>query len=166
MRQNKSNFVIIGLGSNLGDRQENLKNSLHHLSDFIEIEKISSIYSSKALLKNDAPDEWNKNFYNITLTGKTDLEPQTLLGKTQEIEKLIGRGSREKNNWSPRYTDIDILAYEDLVLDEKDLKIPHAEMHKRHFVILPLCEIMPEWTHPKLEMTASDIKSRLEKKRY
>ncbi len=89
------------------------------------------------------------------MTGYTDLTPYTLLEKIMEIEKKYGR--ERKYKFSPRTLDIDIIFYEDLVLNDKKLKIPHPLMHKRGFVLLPMKEVLDEWIHPVFKIKLSEI---------
>jgi len=134
--------VILGLGSNLGNREANLYSAIQHLS-FLQNIRLSSFYRSKALLPSNAPPEWDIEYINSAISGDTDLPPETLLKKIQEIEQLMGRPKlREK--WAPRIIDIDILMYGDFKVNTRDLIIPHPELLKRDFALKPAQEIEPD----------------------
>jgi len=89
------------------------------------------------------------------VTGYTDLSPFSLLEKIMEIEKKYGR--EREYRFSPRTIDIDIIFYEDLILNDEKLKIPHPLMHERGFVLIPMKEILGEWVHPVLKIKLSEI---------
>ena len=99
--------------------------------------------------------EGQENYYNQVLCVKTALEPAFLLHKCQIIEQKMGRIHGLK--WEPRVIDIDILFFNELVIQEKDLDIPHPLLQKRNFVLKPLCEIAREWMHPVLDKTAQEL---------
>lgn len=163
-----SNFVILALGSNVGDKLKNIQQSLIELNkNKIEIIKCSNIYQSEAILPENAPNEWNLDFYNCVTTVTTDLELIELFNTTKEIEYLINENAEKREFWSPRKIDIDILAFNKDVVDTLELKIPHARMFERDFVILPLNEIDPQWKCPKkgeyYGKTASEISKKFKK---
>ena len=99
--------------------------------------------------------ENQENYYNQVLCVKTVLEPAFLLHKCQVIEQKMGRVRGLK--WEPRIIDIDILFFNDLVIQEKDLEIPHPLLQERNFVLKPLCEIATEWIHPVLDKTVQEL---------
>lgn len=124
--------------------------------------QISSIY----LTEPWGVDKKERKYLNLFITGFTLLSPFELLHKIQEIEKRYGR--KREYRFSPRTLDIDIIFYEDLILDEDNLKIPHPLMHKRGFVLIPMQEVLKEWTHPVLkiklpELIINDYKKELKK---
>lgn len=140
--------VILGTGTDLSDRELNLKNALSLISSEIgEIVKLSSVYES---------EPWgfrsNKLFLNMVVVVRTILSPQDLLGKIMAIEHQLGR-RRGKPRYSSRIIDIDILLYEDQIISDSRLMIPHPVLHERRFVLVPLSEIMPEGIHPILKKT-------------
>ncbi|RZI47239.1 2-amino-4-hydroxy-6-hydroxymethyldihydropteridine diphosphokinase [Rickettsiales endosymbiont of Peranema trichophorum] len=150
---------IIGLGSNLPDRLQNLRGALSAMS-FLRSVDISCIYQSKALLLKDAPSSWNKDFLNCVVAGFSDLSPTGMLQKCKQIELKMGRTSSHIR-WSPRVIDIDILLLEDSIIKTEvlgcgTLNVPHPEMLKRLFVLLPICDIAPELTHPITGRTMRD----------
>lgn len=107
----------------------------------IEIERVSSVYETEPV--GGIPQE---NFYNIVIEICTDLLPRDLLGVAQAVESELRR--RREVRWGPRTIDVDILLYGDMVIDEADLVIPHPEMLKRAFVLIPLLEIAPDLKLP------------------
>jgi deoxyguanosine kinase len=137
----KDQTVILGLGSNLGDRLENMAFAIEKLSEEPEIKVLacSSIYESKAM------DFKGDKFYNLTLALTCTLSPVTLLNFTQHIEILLGRESNTKGNRSGKYSsrklDIDILYYGNIILNTTRLIIPHPEINKRLFVTKPLQDL-------------------------
>ena len=147
--------IIFGLGSNLGDRENHLVQAVEALRSELSLTNLrqSKILVNKALLKPDAPQEWDLDFFNIALSADIDLQkfpPEKILEITQSIEKQIGRKSNEhKVLWAPREIDIDILAIDDLVIDLGDkLRIPHHALLERDFFLTTMAEIEPNWQHP------------------
>ena len=133
---------FLSLGSNLGDRENNLTNALFLLEkEGLEIIKVSSLYETQPV---DFPAQpW---FYNQLVEVRTKANPESLLGMVKKIEQRMGRKRRQKNG--PRIIDIDIILAESTVIQKKELKIPHPRMEKRNFVLLPFVEISPDTVHP------------------
>ena len=150
--------VYLGLGSNLGDRKENLEKAIEALNNFEEIEVTnrSSILETEPYGKTDQP-----KFMNMCVEIKTRMSPLSLLETVLGIEHSLGRVREEV--WGPRIIDIDILLYEDLELELDDLSIPHKEMHLRSFVLEPLSEIAPAVKHPTLDKLVIELKEELER---
>ncbi|WAM33930.1 2-amino-4-hydroxy-6-hydroxymethyldihydropteridine diphosphokinase [Caldicellulosiruptor morganii] len=142
--------IFLSLGSNLGDRQKNIQTAIEYLKENVEIEKVSTIIETKPYGYTQQP-----HFLNCCLMGKTSLLPFELLDFVLGIEKKMGRERIFK--WGPRNIDIDILFYDSLVIDDKKLKIPHPELQKRDFVLIPLNEIAPDFVHPVLKKTVSQL---------
>ena len=115
-------LIVIALGSNLGERQSNLSKGISLLKQAVRIEKCSNIYSSKAVLPENAPKDWDMDFYNCVFYGFTELEPPELLEFCNKIEKEVAGSDRNKGSWAPRYLDIDIIAYDNEVIDMPNLK--------------------------------------------
>ena len=130
-------IIYLGLGSNLGDRRENIQRALGLLEENnVSVEKISTIIETKpvgGVLQGD--------FLNAVLKGQTDLSPRDLLALTQAIENKVGREKTVPNG--PRTIDIDILLYADQEINTPELTIPHPRMLERDFVMIPLKEIEP-----------------------
>lgn len=143
--------IILGLGSNIGNRNTYIYAAVSHLCHYnsfsaITEVQLSSFYETPPLLPENAPSAWNLPYCNAVLTAKTLLSPYDLLTYIKMTEAVIGR--KQRGHWGPREIDIDILAYDNLILDTPTLTIPHKEMEKRPFVMIPLKEIAPYWKHP------------------
>jgi len=137
-----NHIVYIALGTNLGDREENLKLARSALQPTIQISKLSSIYETAPWGVLDQPD-----FFNQVLIGQTKLEPQNLLSFLKELEEKLGRVPGKR--YGPRLIDLDILFYDELVLENDKLVIPHPRIEERAFVLVPLAELSPELIHPR-----------------
>ena len=140
--------VILGLGSNVGDRAENLRAAICALALHLKNIRESTVLESAALLPENAPIDWDMPYLNMAIAGKTTLSPRELLSTIKEIEQKLGR--EKIGHWSPRNIDIDILAFGDLQVDESDLTIPHKELLNRDFALKPLLELAPDWVHPAI----------------
>lgn len=147
--------AYIGIGSNLGNRQENCQRAIGFLqSNDLRVTKQSSMYETEPWGVKEQP-----GFINMAVEVETGLSPQELLGLLKKIENEMGRIHTIK--LGPRVIDLDILLYEDKKIDEDGLKIPHPMMHQREFVLKPLSEIAPEKTHPVLLKKIKDLQSLL-----
>jgi 2-amino-4-hydroxy-6-hydroxymethyldihydropteridine diphosphokinase / dihydropteroate synthase len=139
-------MVILGLGSNLGNRAIHLKRAISRLTRgsgaALHTVKLSRIYESPALTPPGAPATWDLPYLNCALSGETTLEPGVLLRQVQEIERSLGRPNDER--WAPRVIDIDILWWDGLELRSDDLTIPHPEILRRPFVLEPLSDLIPD----------------------
>ena len=147
--------VCLGLGSNLGDREGNLKLALTHLSRLIRLCQCSTIYETEPLGYKDQP-----RFLNAVCYGDTLLGAEELLRNIKDIERLIGRIPTFPNG--PRSIDLDILLFGCEVVTTPDLVIPHPRMAERAFVLLPLSEIAPLWVHPVLGKTILELANDLD----
>lgn len=149
--------VYIGLGSNLGDRQANLRRALAMLveSPQLEVRRISSFLDNPAVGEQEnAP-----NFLNAVAEAKTSLSARALLDRLMEIEQAMGRVRIER--WEPRVIDLDLLLYGESIISNNTLIVPHPMMHERRFVLQPLAEIAPTAMHPVLQANAADMLRRL-----
>ena len=133
--------VYLGLGSNKGDRLENMRAALKFLAPHMEVAKVSRVYESMPMYKED-----QDLFLNAALHGRTELLPQDFFRQIKQVEQALGRTEGERNG--PREIDIDILLYDDFVHTTPELTIPHPRMHERLFVMVPLEEIAPVVSHP------------------
>lgn len=145
-------MLVLGLGSNCGDRLSYLRQAIHYLkspliSPGIEVQGISPIYESEALLPEGAPTDWNQPFLNLNLLCKTDLPALEVLKQIKGVENRVGRLKRGR--WAPREIDIDILAIGDLVFESEELKVPHSSLMDRPFALLPFADLLPQWKWPK-----------------
>jgi 2-amino-4-hydroxy-6-hydroxymethyldihydropteridine diphosphokinase len=143
-------IVYLGLGSNLGDRKQNLVRALDLLSQQVEIEQISSIYETEPVGYKQQP-----LFLNAVCRVSVGLSPQNLLRLAKKIEAELGRTPAFPN--APRSIDIDILFYGDEVVSTRDLTIPHPRLVERAFVLVPLAEIAPELVHPANKKTVKKL---------
>ena len=135
--------IFLGIGSNLGSRKNNITCALEELSTICSIEKISPVYETAALLPQEASPQWNMPFLNLAVQIEFSGDPLSLLNHLKAIEKKLGRKDRQK--WSPRSIDLDILLCENQRLSFPELKVPHPEMEKRAFVLDPLKDILPSF---------------------
>ena len=137
-------LVYLGLGTNLGEKERNLNDAIISLSQEVGFVIRSSIfYASKPW-----GFESDNDFLNAVVLVDTALIPFDVLSKTQEIEKSLGRTAKTINGYSDRLIDIDILLYDNLIINQPTLKIPHPLIAERDFVIIPLSEIAPDLVHP------------------
>lgn len=137
----KEHTVYLALGSNLGDRLANLKQAIDSLTPQMEVKAKSSVYETPPWGYEAQP-----NFLNQVVKAKTYLDPEPLLKHLKRLEVALGRQASFPNG--PRLIDIDILFYDDLILNTSSLVIPHPRLHERGFVLLPLMELSPDLVHP------------------
>ena len=133
--------ALLALGGNLGDVRETLARAIAMLcaSDDVRLLARSSDYATPPWGVDDQPP-----FVNLCIAVDTTLAPHTLLERAQAVERAFGRDRAIERRWGPRTLDIDILAYDDLVLNDPDLTLPHPRLRERAFVLVPLAEIAPE----------------------
>lgn len=146
-------IVYLGIGSNLGNKEQNLNDAIQQIGlEVGDILNISSFYQSTPW----GFDSEN-NFINAVMIINTELTPLDLLVETQRIEKKIGRLSKTKSSYSDRLIDIDILFYNNQLINLPKLTVPHKLLHKRDFVLMPLAELSPEMVHPILGKTIKEL---------
>jgi len=151
--------VYVSLGSNLGDRLQYLKGAIGRIEEAekISIKKLSAVYETQPVgYENQG---W---FLNLVLEVETSLDPLSLLDHLLSIEDQLGRKREEK--WGPRSIDVDILLYNNQVVDSERLTIPHPRMHKRKFVLILLAQIAPQLLHPLLKKSMSELIENCEDK--
>ncbi|PSL23670.1 2-amino-4-hydroxy-6-hydroxymethyldihydropteridine diphosphokinase [Chitinophaga ginsengisoli] len=145
------NKAILLIGGNLGDRTGHLQEAVEQIDKQVgKVEKISSLFETAAWGHVEQPD-----YLNQGLLVSTHMDARTLLQTVLAIEHNIGRIRRQK--WGARVIDIDIIFYNNAVINEPDLKIPHPQMQFRQFVLVPLKEIIPDWQHPVLHQSVSTL---------
>ncbi len=143
--------IYLSLGSNLGDREANLRAAIAALPDAgLQVARVSSLYKTEPVDFTDQP--W---FLNLVVEGETDLAPHDLLRKLRSLEKKLG-GEKEFPK-GPRQLDIDILLYDGQTVATPDLQIPHPRMTQRRFVLVPLAELVPNLRHPGWAGTVENL---------
>jgi len=147
-------LVYLSLGSNVGNREANLRQAISRLGTIGRVQKVSSFYETEPVEFVAQP--W---FLNCALALETEKMPKQLLSSILQIEQEMGRRREQKKG--PRTIDIDILLFGSSVIDTKDLTIPHPAMHERRFVLEALAEIAPEQRHPIFKRTVRELREAL-----
>jgi len=143
--------VFLSLGSNLENKHSNLSKAINEIDKKIgHVSERSGIYETESW-----GFESENDFLNCVIKVNTDLEPTQLIKQCLEIEKNMGRERKENGNYESRIIDIDILFYDNWIVSEDKLQIPHPHLHKRRFILEPLNEIAPDLIHPLLEKPIS-----------
>lgn len=141
--------VYLSLGSNLGNKTDNLNQAVLEIGlEIGNVINVSSFYRSKPW-----GFESENDFENAVVIVETELTPLALLDTINDVERRLGRESKTKKHYSDRLIDIDILFYDNQTINLPQLKIPHTQLHKRDFVLVPLLEVAPELYHPVLKKT-------------
>lgn len=145
--------IFLSLGTNVGDRMANLEKACSHLDERFRVVKKSSVYET---------EPWGGVsqglFLNQVVQIESSVQPRELLEAVKDLELMMGRKKTAK--WGPRVIDIDILFYDDLIVNETDLVVPHKFLHERKFVLEPLNEISPDFVHPVLGKKISELFSQ------
>ncbi|MFI5322125.1 MAG: 2-amino-4-hydroxy-6-hydroxymethyldihydropteridine diphosphokinase [Thermodesulfobacteriota bacterium] len=147
--------VFIGIGSNLGDRINNCKKALSEIRGFSEIVRVSSVYETEPVGNEDQPE-----FINCAAEIETVLTPRELMERLHSVEDKLERTRGER--WGPRTIDLDIIFYDDLIIDTDELTIPHVSVHTRRFVLEPICELDPQLVHPGFGVHVYELLNDLE----
>src|SRR3989338_1910998 len=154
LSQNESN-IFIGLGTNLGDKEENLKHAIEEIKKVAEVLLCSPLYETEPIGLANQP-----LFYNQVLEIRTTLNPEALLLALKDIEKKLVRVPTIRNG--PRSIDCDILYYENRIMKTESLSIPHLRAAERAFVLVPLCDVAPEFLDPIQKKTIHELVEELQ----
>ncbi|MGH7725738.1 MAG: 2-amino-4-hydroxy-6-hydroxymethyldihydropteridine diphosphokinase [Candidatus Eiseniibacteriota bacterium] len=151
--------AYVGLGSNLGEREALIRVAIENLARLPEtrLARVSSLYDTAPVGELDQP-----NFLNAVAQLESELTARQLLWNMLLVERRLGRVRHASRRYGPRTIDLDLLLYGNLVLDEPDLTLPHPEIAKRAFVLIPLVELDPGLLHPTLGETVADLLAKLE----
>ena len=142
--------IYLALGTNLGDRFANLQGAIAALPPAVRVEAQSPVYETPPWGLTDQPA-----FLNMAIKGGTELAPLALLAHLKDLEIHLGRTVSIR--WGPRLIDMDILFYDDLVLDTPGLTLPHPRMQERAFVVVPLADLAPDFVHPVLRRPVREL---------
>jgi len=150
-------LVYLGLGTNLGKKEQNLNDAVMALSlDVGNVLALSSFYNTKPWGYDSEHD-----FLNAVALVETTLSPFEVLARTQEIERNLGRTIKTSQGYSDRLIDLDILLYDNLIINQPELTIPHPLLAERDFVLLPLAELAPDLIHPLLGKSMRELRNQL-----
>jgi len=149
--------IFLGLGSNVGNKINNIQKAIIFLLEKIQDIQIAKFYETKAV-----GYENQENFINTAIKGYTDLDIQSLFEFTKEVEKKVGRIFRFK--WGPREIDIDILFYDNVIYKDSNIEIPHPRIVERDFVLKPLLDLEPDFIHPVVKKSIKQLYEELRDK--
>jgi 2-amino-4-hydroxy-6-hydroxymethyldihydropteridine diphosphokinase len=145
--------AFLGIGANVGNRRRNLQLALRWLAPACRVISVSSLYRSDAVVLEGSPP--GPDYLNAVCEVDTQLSPLDLLDHVKSIERSIGRRPAER--WAPRPIDIDILLYNNDVIESDRLTVPHPGIVERNFVLVPLAELAPHIEHPREHRTIGDL---------
>lgn len=151
--------IVVALGANLGDSLATLNAAVQRMA--VEIGPVvaaSRWHETPAMIHPDDPAQSYPAFLNGCVLIETRLEPEPALASLHAIEVELGRDrSTESERWRPRLIDLDLIAWDEAIIDRADLQVPHPGMHERRFVLEPFVEVWPDWLHPRLGRTATEL---------
>lgn len=148
-------LVYVGLGSNVGDREEQILRAVHEMRSFSRVKKISTLIETTP----QGVGYSDPKFMNAVVELETDFSPDEILTELLRIEADMGRTRSEPG--APREIDLDLLSYDSEVIDSETLSLPHPRMHERRFVLGPLAELNPNWVHPSLKLGVKELLAKL-----
>ncbi len=162
--------ICLVLGSNLGDRKQNIETAIAKLTKQLQLKDVkkSDYLEHPALRKPKSPPEWNKDYLNIAIKGQVDLKnfsTSKILQIIHYIEEGLGR-KRSGKNWQPREIDIDIACLSDHVIDNEQLTIPHQDLLNRDFFLKPMLQVIPNWQYPIADQYFGLTIAEIIKKRF
>jgi 2-amino-4-hydroxy-6-hydroxymethyldihydropteridine diphosphokinase len=149
---NQQHQVILSLGSNQGNRLENIE----HCIDLLH-QEVGTVVKVSTLFESDSWGFSSDSFYNCAVLIHTHKNPQKLLKNILKVEKKLGRVRTESSDYQPRVIDVDMISFDDEIIESESLQIPHKHLQDRLFVILPMMEVVSDWTHPISQKSISDI---------
>lgn len=153
-------IYFLNIGSNLGDCKTNLHRAIEAIESALHTSaQVSSIFESPAW-----GYESENTFFNVGIAIESNITPQMMLDITQGIERALGSSTHRNldGSYCDRLVDIDIIAVDDIVVNTPTLTIPHPLMHKREFVLVPMAQLAPQWTHPTLTKTTIQLLKEIE----
>lgn len=158
MSANSNHIIFLGLGSNLGDKQKNIERAYKLIK-----KRIGKIVSKSAFYVSEPEGFESENeFVNSVCEVVTAMSPREILQETQEIEKETGRQNKSQDGeYSDRVIDIDILMYDDIIIEEPNFIVPHPRFHVRGFVLIPFAEVSPNTIHPVFDKSILQLKNEL-----
>lgn len=149
---NQQHQVILSLGSNQGNRLENIE----HCIDLLHKE-VGTVVRVSSLFESDSWGFSSDSFYNCAVLIHTHKNSQKLLKNILRVEKKLGRVRIESSDYQPRVIDVDMISFDDEIIESESLQIPHKHLQDRLFVLLPMKEILPDWSHPISQKSITDI---------
>lgn len=153
--------ILLGLGSNVGDRVHYLTEAIRAVQCAVgRITAVSRLYETEALLQ--AGMDPQRHYLNAAVKVESKLTPFEILNSLVQIEAHLGRVPKEqRGKWQPRTIDLDILTIGSMVIESQVLTLPHPELHRRAFVLAPLCDIAPDWIHPIYGLSPQQLMLRI-----
>lgn len=152
-------MIIIALGANLNSRYGSPEDTIERAKDALKSSGVAIRQSSRTWMTAPVPASDQPWYRNAVISVDTGLRPRALMALLLDIESSFGRIRGERN--APRVIDLDLIAYYDVIIEEEGLQIPHPRMEDRAFVLVPMQEILPNWRHPVLDLSVSDMVGNL-----